>query len=255
MICEEVWGSDDSTPSNPFEIRITAGEIGSYGSYNSGLPVYDAEELQQNYSCVREFAKMAIEKRFCSSCRFPWIDRYRKYDCTCGQFEQNKEAIHYADVAATAILAYDRNQVLEWAKQIEKDLEGDSEYARLNRKARDILEGRTSYYQAQKAPLTFVEKVKKTLKKWFVQVTIWLRPSYWKWYFETPKVGKVKSIPLFAVTEEDIKSMSFGNEKVSNGNCCVKTKGGCVVVVPASMVNKLKDQYKGGEIVAPIVKG
>ena len=49
--------------------------------------------------------------------------------------------------------------------------------------------------------------------------------------------------------------MSFGNKTVE-GNCCVRTKTGAVIVIPAGMINntpdELKKTLKGGEIIGPL---
>ena len=235
---------------NPFEIDITAGEMGCYGDYNSGLPIYDVDELKPYYSCVRGFAKMAIENRFCNYCRFPWVGRYSKDGCTCHQFEKNKESVRYACSAGMEILDYHREYISKWANEIEKELEGDSEYACLNRKAREVMGNRLARYNAENYPINSgkLSSVKNRFSNIISKVKRWFNPLYWAWYFKTPKSKKVKSIPLFVATPEEIKSKSSG------GNCYLRTKGGSVVVVPSGILDKIKKQYPGSEIVEPLIK-
>lgn len=240
-LSEEVWGTDDF---NPFEIRVEAGQHVAWGSYISGLPEYNNPELEGSYYYIKEFSKWAIENRVCNKCRFPWIEYYRA--CNCGKYDENHIRIAEAEKHATKILDYDKQQVLAWAKQIEIDLEGDSEYARLNRKAREVM-GRC-IARCNNTPPTFFERTKIKCK------SVWRKVSNWFWRFTTPKAQRVKSIPIYAASTKEIKDLSFGNPKVSSGNVCVRTKGGSVVVVPAGMVDKLRGEYKGGEIIAPIVK-
>jgi len=252
LLHENVWGSDE-TP-NPFEVLVTGGREYSYGSYLSGLPEYKDEHLQIYYSRLKEFAQWAIENKVCPKCRFPW-DSYGR--CSCGKYETNKKFIDDAERDALVILEWDHVKMAAWGKQIEIDLQGDSEYAQLSRKGREVMHKRIDRYNREnaKSESILVRIVrKKTWADWFRNISKWFRPSYLIWRFTTPKAERVKSIPLYMATEEIIKDMSFGNKKISEGNCCIRTKGGAVVVIPAGMVNELHDNYKGGEIVAPIIK-
>jgi len=261
MVCEKL---EKNEQINPFEIDIGEhcedhNSADSFASYDIDklFPIYDADELKQSYSCVREFAKIAIENRFCNYCRFKFIGNYSKNSCTCEQYEKNKDLINCARIAADKILDYHKAYILKWASQIEKELEGDSEYARLNRKAREVMGNRLARYNAENYSINVTKTnirfkklnlVKNSLKKWISRVKKWFITSYWIWYFKTPKTKKVKSIPLFVATPEEIKSKSCG------GNCYLRTKGGSVVVVPCGILDKIKKQYPGSEIVEPLIK-
>lgn len=251
ILCEQVWGNDDF---NPFEIKVEIGQEGIYGSYLSGLPEYGNPELQEYYSQVKEYSQWAIENKVCLKCRFPWVGIYKS--CDCGKYEANKAYVDAAEISAMKILDYDRQQVLSWAKKMEEDLQGDSEYARLNRKAREIMQKRIARYRVENQPQSFMTKIlqKRTWRNLWVRASRWLSPSYWKWILTTPKAERVKSIPLQTATAEDVKELSFGNQKVQSGNVLVRTKSGIVVVVPAAQINDWKHHYKDATIVEPIVK-
>jgi len=255
---ESVWGSEDSP--NPFEIKVAMGNIGTYGSYLSGLPSYPNQSLQLNYSRLREFAQWAIENKVCLKCRYPWDVLY--ITCSCGKYEANKELMDSATKDAKEILDFDEAYIRDWANQIEIDLQGDSEYAQLNRKAREIMGKRIDRYNRENSvskpessvskPESFLARIiqKKTWKDWARSLFKWFRPSYWAWRFTTAKEGTVKSIPLYATTDEIIKQMSFGTMTTS-GNCCIRTKSGSVLVVPAGMVDEYRKKYKDAVLVAP----
>jgi len=89
--------------NNPFEVRVSAGDIGCYGSYNSGLPIYNVPKLEESYSYIKEYAKWAIENKVCHSCRFPWSHMRRT--CECGKSQENKLNIDLAEEAGLKILA------------------------------------------------------------------------------------------------------------------------------------------------------
>jgi hypothetical protein len=249
-LCEQVWGSDDF---NPFQIDVTCGSSFAYGSYLSGLPEYNfVEELQPHYSNLKEFSKMAIERRFCNRCRFPWVEHFSKCDCSCGQFQENSDSIKSAELAAMAILDYDRKCVQNWADQMEKDLEGDSEYAQLNRKARAIMGKKIEDYKALTKKPTLFKRFIITVKDIFTRVIRWFSPTYRKWYFTTQKEERAKSIPLNMATTQEISNMS--TSKMYGGQCYVRTKTGSVVVIPANMLSEQKHNYEDATLVAPIIK-
>lgn len=248
---------DISMPeNNPFELRVSAGHIGAYGSYSSGLPVYNVSELEQQYSYLKEFAKWAVENKVCTFCRFPWTrgnyNNLKYIRCECGKYKTNKRDINLAQEAAESILEYDRIKTLELAARMEEELKGDSEYAQLNRKSRSIMKRRIERYYKEMGPSK--KTIKKTLSNLFYSSTKWLRPSYWKWRFFTPESEKSNTIPLCVATEEVAKEMSFGNRKVQSGNVCIRTKSGAVVVAPTGMVESLRGKYKGAVVVAPAIK-
>ena len=236
--------------NNPFEVRVSVGNIGSYGSYNSGLPMYNVPELEQQYSYLREYARWAIENTVCYKCRFPWGSTY--HTCECGKYEEFKRDIDLAEEAGLAILAYDELHTIQLAKKMEEDMKGDSEYAQLSRKARTVMRRRIERYS--KDMLDSVPVRKSVIRSKFYSFAKWFRPSFLKWKFFTPEHEKSKSIPLYAATDEIVENMKYGNKRVPNGNCCIRTKGGSVVVVPSGMVDALKGQYKGAQLVAPRIK-
>lgn len=61
------------------------------------------------------------------------------------------------------------------------------------------------------------------------------------------KVGD--EVPIKEASDKTIKDFSYGM-----GNCCVKTKGGCTVVVPSSMVKGWGQQHKDSVVVKPAFK-
>lgn len=236
------WWEDSDNPSHPFEQPVTLGYQECYGSYLSGLPEINDVRLTQSYSYLNEFAKWAIENKVCIKCRFPWAD-YK--ECKCGKYIGNKDRIDGAEKAALTILDFDREHILGLARQMEMDLQGDSEYARLNAKAREIFSARIN--RCEKDQKSIFNK--KTWKNYLKIISNWFRPSYWIWKFQIIKGKKVKVIPISIATEEILKDYS-----TSSGICYVKTKGGCVVAMPKSSIDTLKDGYKGATISKPLIK-
>jgi len=253
--CYDPYEDDSRNIKNPFEQPISMGNIGAYGSYGSALPFYRTEKLEKEYEYLKEYAKWAIDNKACTKCRFPW-SRPNYFDCECGLYENNKDKIEQAVAYVETIFAYDRKALLELSMKLEADINDNrSEYAKMNHKAAAILQRKMDRLNKEKleSQQTLVDKVAKinSWKNWTRSILNIFSPAYWKYKLNKFKVGENKSIPLKNATDNTLKEMTFGGK---SQNCSVKTKSGCVVVVPVSFLEKNRDKYEGSTIVSPKIR-
>jgi len=68
------------------------------------------------------------------------------------------------------------------------------------------------------------------------------------------KAGEMEKIPVEKAVKKDVKEMGYKAQSYqSNPMKYVKTKGGAVVVTPASM-RQIRNDYQGGELVEARIK-